>query len=301
MTFSEKLTRLRKRQGLSQEALAEALGVSRQAVSRWEQGSALPDGAKLLPCARYFGVSVDWLLDEEQGWETQTGPAPISVGKTYNLAWIIGGGVLTGLSLLGLLLLGILSSVFPAAYTEAPVGADWVRTYMGLSGFLKVHRLEWLFALCLVTTAVGLWMVLRSRLRRAVEKNPVLQSNLVLLPIAAQAGLVYSAAQSLWWMRQGRGDYRGAFWFSLVPLALASVWMAWNLMKEKGPARRRKNSLIELGYCLGQLFIGMLTADGGIGLVGAALNLILCLFYVQWVNPRYMGRRFGRRQQRAGS
>ena len=38
MTFSEKLIRLRKREGLSQEALAEMLGISRQAVSRWEQG-----------------------------------------------------------------------------------------------------------------------------------------------------------------------------------------------------------------------------------------------------------------------
>ena len=41
MTFSEKLIRLRKRESLSQEALAEILGVSRQAVSRWEQGVSL--------------------------------------------------------------------------------------------------------------------------------------------------------------------------------------------------------------------------------------------------------------------
>jgi DNA-binding XRE family transcriptional regulator len=293
MTFSEKLIRLRRREGLSQEALAEVLGVSRQAVSRWEQGTALPDGAKLLPCARHFGVSVDWLLDDAQDWEAQAAPA--APGKARSLAWTIGGGVLAGLSLLGLLVMGILSSVFPAVYTEAPLGANWIRSYAGLSGFLKVHRLEWLFALCLMTAAVGLWILLRPRLRRAVEKNPVLQSNLVLLPIAAQAGLVYSTAQCLWWMRQGRGDYRGAFWFSLVLLALASVWMVWNLMKEKDPARRRKNSLIELAYCVGQLFIGLLTADGGMGLVGAALNLILCLFYVLWINPRYMGRRFSRR------
>ena len=63
MTFGEKLTGLRKREGLSQEALAEQLGVSRQAVSRWEQGAALPDAAKLLPCARLFSVDVEWLLD----------------------------------------------------------------------------------------------------------------------------------------------------------------------------------------------------------------------------------------------
>jgi transcriptional regulator with XRE-family HTH domain len=81
MTFSGKLIRLRRRRGLSQEALAEVLGVSRQAVSRWEQGTALPDGAKLLPCARYFGVSVDWLLDEEQDWEDQMGPAPAAAER----------------------------------------------------------------------------------------------------------------------------------------------------------------------------------------------------------------------------
>lgn len=48
MTFSEKLLTLRRDAGLSQEKLAEALNVSRQAVSRWEQGTAMPDAQNLL-------------------------------------------------------------------------------------------------------------------------------------------------------------------------------------------------------------------------------------------------------------
>lgn len=290
MTFSEKLCRLRRREGLSQEALAEALGVSRQAVSRWEQGTALPDGGKLLPCARHFGVSVDWLLDEGQDWEDQVPSAPTS--KPTARGWVIAGGVVLVVSLLGLLSMGILSSVFPAAVTEAPAGVEWVRAYTGLPGFLKYHHLEWLFALCLLTAAGGLWMLLRPRMQKAVRKNAVLQSNLVLLPIAAQAGLLYSSAQSLWWLQMGRADYQGAFWFSLVPLVLCSIWMARNLRLEQDREQRRKNSLIELAYCAVQLLVGALVAEAGIGLVGLALHILVCLFYVRWVNPRYMNRRF---------
>ena len=76
MTFGEKLTGLRKREELSQEALAEQLGVSRQAVSRWEQGAALPDAAKLLPCARLFSVDVEWLLPSCRSYRTQS-PRPL--------------------------------------------------------------------------------------------------------------------------------------------------------------------------------------------------------------------------------
>ena len=69
MTFSEKLMRLRKREGRSQEELAAYLEVSRQAVSRWEQGTALPDAGNLRKLRQRFSVSIDWLLTEEQGWE----------------------------------------------------------------------------------------------------------------------------------------------------------------------------------------------------------------------------------------
>ncbi len=64
MHFAEKLLHLRKREGLSQEELAAELGVSRQAVSRWEMGSAIPDAPNLLHISKRFGVTVDSLLDE---------------------------------------------------------------------------------------------------------------------------------------------------------------------------------------------------------------------------------------------
>ncbi|MBQ3103140.1 MAG: helix-turn-helix transcriptional regulator, partial [Oscillospiraceae bacterium] len=65
MTFAEKLLSLRKSAALSQEELAEKLNVSRQAVSRWEMGTAMPDSPNLLEISRLFNVSADYLLRDE--------------------------------------------------------------------------------------------------------------------------------------------------------------------------------------------------------------------------------------------
>ena len=65
MKFEEKLTVLRKKNGLSQEDLADQLGVSRQAISRWELGSTMPDAPNLLKFSNLFGVSTDYLLHDE--------------------------------------------------------------------------------------------------------------------------------------------------------------------------------------------------------------------------------------------
>ena len=71
MKFEEKLMDLRKKAGMSQEELADRLGVSRQAVSRWELGSTLPDAPNLLKLSDLFGVSIDWLLREGDTAETE--------------------------------------------------------------------------------------------------------------------------------------------------------------------------------------------------------------------------------------
>ena len=60
--FSESLKRLRKERDLTQEMLAAFLGVSFQAVSKWERGESYPDIELLPEIAKYFGVTVDDLL-----------------------------------------------------------------------------------------------------------------------------------------------------------------------------------------------------------------------------------------------
>lgn len=78
MILSEKITELRKKSGLSQEALGEKLGVSRQAVSKWELAQAVPELNKVIEMAKVFGVSTDLLLKDELELPAQ--PPAVSAG-----------------------------------------------------------------------------------------------------------------------------------------------------------------------------------------------------------------------------
>lgn len=76
MKLHEKIYYCRKKAGLSQDGLAELLDVSRQAISKWENGEAMPETAKLPALAKAFGVSIDWLLSEEEPVEDEVKNAP---------------------------------------------------------------------------------------------------------------------------------------------------------------------------------------------------------------------------------
>lgn len=65
MLLSEKIMSLRKRNGWSQEELAQQLGVSRQSVSKWESMTSMPDIQKIMSMSELFGVSTDYLLKDE--------------------------------------------------------------------------------------------------------------------------------------------------------------------------------------------------------------------------------------------
>lgn len=127
MKLHEKIYYYRKRAKLSQEELAAQVGVSRQAVSKWELGEATPEVEKLLALARAFGVTTDELLSEEgpeqadadaspsSGPDRPAGAAPDYFDRTTGLlgrlvrryGWL--AGVYVALSGLGITLVGALA------------------------------------------------------------------------------------------------------------------------------------------------------------------------------------------------
>ena len=123
MTFGEKLQKLRQKAGMSTDALAERLDVSRQAVSRWERDETMPETDKVVALADLFGVTTDYLLrqgaEEEPQAAQPAASAPhkdsgrdilerlgyLAKTKGYLLGWVlIGWGVL---DLVVLLLMGL--------------------------------------------------------------------------------------------------------------------------------------------------------------------------------------------------
>lgn len=65
MILADKIIEERKKNGWTQEDLAQKLGVSRQSVSKWESAGAIPDLKKIIQLAYLFGVSTDYLLKDE--------------------------------------------------------------------------------------------------------------------------------------------------------------------------------------------------------------------------------------------
>ena len=117
MTFGEKLQSLRQRAGMSQDALAERLQVSRQAVSRWERDETMPETDKVVALADIFGVTTDYLLrlQPEQTEPEEKQPPPqerkdwverflaFSKRKWYLLGWVLIAWGVLDLVQLGLL------------------------------------------------------------------------------------------------------------------------------------------------------------------------------------------------------
>lgn len=83
MEFQERLYSLRKGRGVSQEELANVVGVSRQAVQKWEAGTSTPDIQNLSALADYFGVSLDYLVRGMEAPHVKPEPQPTVIHNYY--------------------------------------------------------------------------------------------------------------------------------------------------------------------------------------------------------------------------
>ena len=180
MKLPEKLVTLRKARGLSQEALAEQLGVSRQAISRWEGGSAQPDAGNLFQLSRLFQVSADYLLDDALDQPPQPAASPAADPlKKRRLAGIL----LAAAGLLGNLVIYILSRavevMVPMVTRQDGITMyTWQSNLTGHSWryFIQTYDLELLTALFFLLSAGGVilflasWPPVRARVSRFFER-----------------------------------------------------------------------------------------------------------------------------------
>lgn len=124
MNTENNLAQARRQKGLSQEEVAEALDVSRQAVSRWETGAAAPTTDNLIRLSQLYGVSLDALIRSEPlpqpevvpvetAAETETLPAPEGAGRRRLPRWALAG-------LAALLCLLVAVTIYLAAIRDRP-------------------------------------------------------------------------------------------------------------------------------------------------------------------------------------
>ena len=117
MNLGETIYRLRTKQGMSQDALANELDVSRQSVSKWENNSAVPELEKLMKMSDLFGVTLDALV----GRNAPTPPPPAAVPTQSTPPRRIVGIIFLCFGLLTTLILSILGGFFLGVLTGLPI------------------------------------------------------------------------------------------------------------------------------------------------------------------------------------
>lgn len=151
--LSEKIYRLRRQSGLSQEQLAEKLGVSRQAISKWESGSSVPELDKLTALSECFHITLDELVREEADTAAETAPQNLPAeGGHGNAVQTKVGAALCLAGAAALLLIGVLLLVSPQ--TADTLNAASAITLNG-SGIAMLA--------CVAAMAAGLVLLLRKK------------------------------------------------------------------------------------------------------------------------------------------
>lgn len=149
--LSEKIYSLRKKRGLSQEQLASELHVSRQAISKWESGSSMPESEKLIALSKYFQVSIDDLIkDEDQNTLEQELSSNVQKISLMSNKKILIGIIVCVAGIVGLLLWGIAFIFSPA-----------VSNQLSESSMIQIDGNGLLLIGCVITIVIGVIILLK--------------------------------------------------------------------------------------------------------------------------------------------
>lgn len=147
--LSEKIYTLRRKSGMSQEQLAERIGVSRQAVSKWETGVSTPELDKLKALSECFGVTIDELMGDKADLpshvsmkENSPNPRERTEGRTGVFLCIIGA--------VCLIIFGLLTILHPSSVS-----------ILDQSSTITLHGTGIFILLSLVTMGLGFFLIFR--------------------------------------------------------------------------------------------------------------------------------------------
>ena len=156
MTFGEKLQKLRKARGWTQEELAQQMGVSRQSLSKWESDAALPDTAHVVALSDLFGVSTDYLLREstpDTAAPSGPLPAPAAPQKRIPRSTLTVGCIMTVLGLMLWMPVFIMSVIENHDLTVFNGGAP--EHYTGIQAFIRVHDIQFVYYAAVALLIIG--------------------------------------------------------------------------------------------------------------------------------------------------
>lgn len=147
MSFSDKLQKLRKKNGLSQEQLAAQLNVSRQAISKWEQGT-LPDMNNIINVSRYFDCSLDYLINENDESNKheydeskkedakELNNKKDGIKNKYKKYFLVLVNIIPAVAFI---VIYILSKIHPSPIVRTTETGE---AYVGITGFVDYHNLR---------------------------------------------------------------------------------------------------------------------------------------------------------------
>ncbi len=172
MNLSDKIVMLRKKNGISQEELAEKLNVSRQAVSRWETNAAQPDVINVLLLSRLFGVTTDYLLNDDYESDGDVPAIKVAENKANDRVKKVVCACVALFGLVGNFVIYVMSRFVEVMvpYITYENGKRWYNWSSGLTGhsykyFIWEYNLEFLVALFWTLAVVGIAIIFLNRER----------------------------------------------------------------------------------------------------------------------------------------